>query len=153
MKRRIASRERPPAPLYGFSLTGAFFLVLSVIFGIATVGTLFLFPETEIARFAGGALLALLTLFNLLAFLRLFLMPVRSAAFHSDHFAVSKGRNLRTFGYTQIEAVSTKRLPIGRWFPYPFLREQVQIHIRGLSEPVVIPINLRSRSLPTDLYS
>jgi hypothetical protein len=154
MKPDTMSREKPPVPLYGFFLNGAYFLVFSIIFGIATVGTLFIFPETVIARFAGGGLLALIALFQLLAFLQIFLLPVRSAAFYDDHFTVVvKGKELRTFANSEIEAISFEMLPFKKWFPFPSLQKQLLVHVRGTAEPVVIPTNAKSKRMPNDLYS
>ena len=149
----MTSQEGSP-PLYSFVFNGKAFIFPVVLFGIGAAGAFFpTIPETEFSRLAGGALLTSLTLFFLFGFLQLFLAPVRSASFHDDYFTVSKGKNQRTFAYAEIEAVSIKKAPVSKWFPYPSLRKQLQIHVKGTTEPVTIPMNVRSRKMPTDLYS
>jgi hypothetical protein len=132
-----------PEPFFYYSSTPAqiaYFLLLAVFIPVLLI-------EVWTRSVVGSLFFFILDSLLVGSFVRLYTYPVHHARFFDDYFDV-RGRKLnKRIGYDQVSKVE-------KFVVIPILTNRTQVRILVNKELLlVIPGNLRSKTLKTDLYS
>jgi len=82
---------------------------------------------------------------------RISFQPVKVAFFYEDRFTLNRRKKKRTFEYTQIEEVSSTRVPVSKVFPALAFVEQTNLRIKSEPQQITLPSNPKNRRLKTNL--
>ncbi len=135
-------RQQLPEPIFTYSTIYDFGLMLSVfLFVFFLVTYTLLSGFRDLATSLSASLVGLLTLYESL---RIWLRPVRKAAFHDDQFELAGWGLKKKINYSEVEKVTKSRKG---------LATAITLFIRNEARPFVLFKNPSNEKLRTDLYT